>query len=227
MVPIQPDLELWNSSTETFFLQRTILFIFGTRPEAIKLSPLILRLRESPEDWRLQVCVTAQHRGMLDQVLDAFGIRPDYDLDIMQPGQTLFQSTSRILAALEPVFAAARPDLAFVQGDTTTTLCGAIGAFYAGVPVAHVEAGLRTGDLRQPFPEEINRVLHRAPGGSAFRGHQRGCATIWPRKGSWKTSGSRATPESTRCCTFATGWKTASSPRHRPSLCRRASGWSW
>jgi UDP-N-acetylglucosamine 2-epimerase (non-hydrolysing) len=103
--------------------------------------------------------VTAQHRGMLDQVLEAFGIRADYDLDIMQPGQTLFQSTARIMAALEGVFTAARPDLAMVQGDTTTTMCGALAAFYSGVPAAHVEAGLRTGDVRQPFPEEMNRIL--------------------------------------------------------------------
>lgn len=96
---------------------------------------------------------------MLDQVLTAFDIRPDYDLDVMLPGQTLFQSTSRIIAALESVFAAARPDLVFVQGDTTTTFCGALTAFYSAVSVAHVEAGLRTGDLRQPFPEESNRVL--------------------------------------------------------------------
>jgi UDP-N-acetylglucosamine 2-epimerase (non-hydrolysing) len=140
-------------------LQRTILFIFGTRPEAIKLSPLILRLRQSPDAYLVKVCVTAQHRGMLDQVLDAFGIRPDYDLDVMQPDQTLLQSTARIMAALEGVFAAARHDLVMVQGDTTTTLCGALAAFYRGVPVAHVEAGLRTGDVHQPFPEEMNRVL--------------------------------------------------------------------
>jgi UDP-N-acetylglucosamine 2-epimerase (non-hydrolysing) len=140
-------------------LQRTILFIFGTRPEAIKLSPLILHLRRSPGSYRVKVCVTAQHRHMLDQVLEVFGIRPDYDLDVMQAGQSLFQSTSRIVAALEEVFTAIRPDLAIVQGDTTTTLCGALAAFYSAVPVAHVEAGLRTGDVHQPFPEEMNRVL--------------------------------------------------------------------
>jgi UDP-N-acetylglucosamine 2-epimerase (non-hydrolysing) len=140
-------------------LTRTILFIFGTRPEAIKLSPLILYLRRFPEVYSVRVCVTAQHRGMLDQVLDAFGIHPDYDLDLMQSGQSLLQSASRIISALEPVFAGAKPDLVIVQGDTTTTFCGALAAFYSGVPVAHVEAGLRTGDLRQPFPEELNRVL--------------------------------------------------------------------
>ncbi len=140
-------------------LQRTILFIFGTRPEAIKLAALIRYLGRFPERYRVRVCVTAQHRAMLDQVLSAFGIRPDYDLDLMTPGQTLFESTSRIVAGLERVLGDCKPDLAMVQGDTTTTFCGALAAFYARVPVAHVEAGLRTGDLAQPFPEEANRAL--------------------------------------------------------------------
>lgn len=140
-------------------MRRTVLFIFGTRPEAIKLCPLLLKLRSFPELYSTKVCVTGQHRGMLDQVLAAFAVTPDYDLNVMTPGQTLFQSTARILQALEQPFAESKPDLAVVQGDTTTTLCGALGAFYSGVPVAHVEAGLRTGDLRQPFPEELNRVL--------------------------------------------------------------------
>jgi UDP-N-acetylglucosamine 2-epimerase (non-hydrolysing) len=140
-------------------LQRTVLFIFGTRPEAIKLCPLLLELRSFPDQYSTKVCVTAQHREMLDQVLAAFGVSPDYDLNVMAPGQTLFQSTARIMQALEQPFAASKPDLAVVQGDTTSTLCGALAAFYSGVPVAHVEAGLRTGDLHQPFPEELNRVL--------------------------------------------------------------------
>jgi UDP-N-acetylglucosamine 2-epimerase (non-hydrolysing) len=138
---------------------RKVLLILGTRPEAIKLAPLILHLKSRPAEFRTVVCVTAQHRGMLDQVLEIFHIQPDYDLDLMLPGQTLFQSTSRILAGLEPVFDAVQPDVAVVQGDTTTTLCGALAAFYNNVPVGHVEAGLRTGDPRQPFPEEMNRVL--------------------------------------------------------------------
>src|SRR6266567_7377218 len=136
-----------------------ILLIFGTRPEAIKLCPVIRSLREHPAQFDVKVCVTAQHREMLDQVLEAFEVKPHYDLDVMLPGQTLFESTSRILAGLEPVFKDERPDLAIVQGDTTTTLCGALASFYKDVPVAHVEAGLRTGDMRQPFPEEMNRVL--------------------------------------------------------------------
>ncbi len=136
-----------------------ILFIFGTRPEAIKLAPLALRLRRPGAKFVARVCVTAQHRDMLDQVLGIFGITPDHDLDLMLPGQSLFESTSRILARLEHVLEEERPDLIIVQGDTTTTLCGALAGFYGRVPVAHVEAGLRTGDLGQPFPEEMNRVV--------------------------------------------------------------------
>src|SRR6202451_527273 len=136
-----------------------ILLIFGTRPEAIKLCPVIRSLREHPTKFHVTVCVTAQHREMLDQVLEAFQVKPDHDLDRMLPGQTLFQSTARILAGLEPVLRAEKPAMVLVQGDTTTTLCGALAAFYSGIPVAHVEAGLRTHDMRQPFPEEMNRVL--------------------------------------------------------------------
>jgi UDP-N-acetylglucosamine 2-epimerase (non-hydrolysing) len=137
---------------------RVVLFVFGTRPEAIKLCPVVRHLRSRPE-YSVKVCVSAQHRALLDQVLAVFEVVPDYDLDIMQPNQTLSQSTSRILAALEPVFKSARPNIVLVQGDTTTTLCGALAGFYHHVPVGHVEAGLRTWDLSQPFPEEMNRVL--------------------------------------------------------------------
>lgn len=152
---------------------RKILVVFGTRPEAIKLCPVLLNLRQSAR-FLVRVCVTAQHRAMLDQVLTAFGVAPDYDLDLMRPGQTLTQVTARILAALEPVIGAEQPDMLLVQGDTATTLAGALAAFYQHVPVGHVEAGLRTGDLAQPFPEEMNRVvtsrlatLHFAPTASA------------------------------------------------------------
>lgn len=136
-----------------------ILFIFGTRPEAIKLCPLIRRLRAQPGEFQVRVCVTAQHRGMLDQVLEVFGVTPDFDLDLMQPGQTLSGLMARILAAIDPVLEAGRPDLVVVQGDTTTTLAGALAAFHRHIEVAHVEAGLRTGDSQSPFPEEMNRVL--------------------------------------------------------------------
>jgi|SRR5579872_815303 len=135
-----------------------ILFVLGTRPEAIKLSPVLLRLRQCA-DFEVKLCVTAQHRGMLDQVLKVFEVRPDHDLNVMQPGQTLAQSTSRMMAALEPVIRTEKPGMIVVQGDTTTTLCGALAAFYTRVPVAHVEAGLRTWDLLRPFPEEMNRIL--------------------------------------------------------------------
>jgi UDP-N-acetylglucosamine 2-epimerase (non-hydrolysing) len=138
---------------------RKVLFIFGTRPEAIKLCPVVQRLRQEPANFDVSVCATAQHRELLDQVLAIFGVTPNHDLNVMQAGQTLFQSTGRILAALEPVMAVERPDWVVVQGDTTTTLCGALAGFYARSRVAHVEAGLRTGDMCQPFPEEMNRVL--------------------------------------------------------------------
>ena len=135
------------------------LFVFGTRPEAIKLCPLILHLQDRRDSFDVRTVVTAQHRHMLDQVLTAFRVTPDYDLNLMTPGQTLAAASSRMLAALEPVYAEVRPDVVFVQGDTTTTLCGALAAFYSRIPIGHVEAGLRTGDMAQPFPEEMNRVL--------------------------------------------------------------------
>jgi UDP-N-acetylglucosamine 2-epimerase (non-hydrolysing) len=135
-----------------------ILFVFGTRPEAIKLCPTVACLKRNPE-FDVRVCVTAQHRGLLDQVLAAFQVKPDHDLDLMLPGQTLFQSTSRILTGLEPVLDAERPDMVLVQGDTTTTMAGALAAFYKRIAVGHIEAGLRTGDIYQPFPEEANRLL--------------------------------------------------------------------
>ena len=135
------------------------LCIFGTRPEAIKLCPLVRRLRSQADRFEVKVCVTAQHRDMLDQILDTFEVVPDYDLNLMQAGQTLSSLTARILSALEPVFAKEKPDLVLVQGDTTTTLAAALAAFYHRIEVGHVEAGLRTGDMGQPFPEEMNRVL--------------------------------------------------------------------
>jgi UDP-N-acetylglucosamine 2-epimerase (non-hydrolysing) len=135
---------------------RRLMFVFGTRPEAIKLGPVIA---ETTRSFDVRVCVTAQHREMLDQVLRVFGITAHHDLNVMQEGQTLAKTAGRMLAGLDGVIAAEKPDVVVVQGDTTTTLAGALAAFYAGVPVAHVEAGLRTGDRTQPFPEEMNRVL--------------------------------------------------------------------
>jgi UDP-N-acetylglucosamine 2-epimerase (non-hydrolysing) len=135
------------------------LFVFGTRPEAIKLCPVVLYMKARPNEFHVEVAVTAQHRQMLDQVLGVFGVIPDYDLNLMAPGQTLAGASSRILAAMEPVYASSKPDVVYVQGDTATTLCGALGAFYARIPVGHIEAGLRTFDLAEPFPEEMNRVV--------------------------------------------------------------------
>ena len=135
-----------------------VLTVFGTRPEAVKMAPVVQQLRAMP-GVETRVCVTAQHRQMLDQVLHLFELQPDYDLDVMRPGQTLAEVTSSVLQGLEPVLAAARPDWVLVQGDTTTTLAASLAAFYHGVRVGHVEAGLRTGNKQHPFPEEVNRRL--------------------------------------------------------------------
>lgn len=133
--------------------------VFGTRPEAIKMCPLVQELRRHPDTREPIVAVTAQHREMLDQVLDLFGIVPDYDLNIMQGGQTLYDVTTRALTGLKEVMEKARPDLVLVHGDTTTTFAGALAAYYLQIPVGHVEAGLRTGNKYSPFPEEMNRKL--------------------------------------------------------------------
>lgn len=136
-----------------------VLAIFGTRPEAIKMAPLIKELNSHPGKISCVVAVTAQHREMLDQVLRLFGISPQYDLNVMRPEQSLFEITERALAGLEKVIAGERPDLVLVHGDTTTTFVAALAAFYFQIPVGHVEAGLRTGNKYSPFPEEINRHL--------------------------------------------------------------------
>lgn len=136
-----------------------LLFIFGTRPEAIKLAPLIKEFQNHPEKFEVSVCVTAQHREMLDQVLNFFGITPNFDLNIMKPGQSLFDVTVAALKALEKVLDDFQPQLVFVQGDTTTAFIGALAAYYKKIKVAHIEAGLRSGNKYSPFPEEMNRVL--------------------------------------------------------------------
>ena len=147
-----------------------VLVAFGTRPEAIKLAPLLCRLAAAPDRFRTVVCVTAQHREMLDQVLEFFAVRPDRDLDLMRPDQSLPDLTAAALRGMTAVLADEWPDVVVVQGDTTTTMATALAAFYARVPLAHVEAGLRTGDRSAPFPEEVNRRvtslladLHFAP----------------------------------------------------------------
>lgn len=136
-----------------------VMAVFGTRPEAIKMCPLILAMKKYPDYIEPVVAVTAQHREMLDQVLHLFGVTPDYDLNIMTVGQTLYDVTGRALSGLAEVLAGEKPDLVLVHGDTTTTFVGALAAFYAQTPVGHVEAGLRTGDKYSPFPEEMNRRL--------------------------------------------------------------------
>jgi len=135
-----------------------VLSVFGTRPEAIKMAPVVKALETAP-DIESRVCVTAQHREMLDQVLDLFDIEPDYDLNLMRPGQTLSGLSSRILDGLTPVLSEFQPDLVLVHGDTTTTFIATLCAFYNNIPVGHVEAGLRTGNLQSPWPEEANRRL--------------------------------------------------------------------
>ena len=137
---------------------KKIMTIFGTRPEAIKMAPLVSELKNDPELQPI-VVVTAQHREMLDSVLETFDITPDYDLNIMKQGQTLSEVTSRVLGGLESVIQEAKPDMILVHGDTTTTFAGSLAAFYNEVAIGHVEAGLRTWNKYSPFPEEMNRQM--------------------------------------------------------------------
>lgn len=140
-------------------MRKKIMLVFGTRPEAIKMAPLYHVLKACPEQFETQVCVTAQHRQMLDQVLRVFEITPDIDLNLMKNGQDLFDVTSSVLFGMRDVLRQHRPDALLVHGDTTTSLGAAIAGFYAGIPIGHVEAGLRTHDLNAPFPEEFNRQV--------------------------------------------------------------------
>jgi UDP-N-acetylglucosamine 2-epimerase (non-hydrolysing) len=140
-------------------IKKKIILVFGTRPEAIKMAPLVRRLQEEPNRFDVLVCVTGQHREMLDQVLRVFEITPDIDLNVMKQGQDLYDVTSAILMGMREVFAKHQPDVVLVHGDTTTTFATAVAAFYSGVPVGQVEAGLRTYDLHAPFPEEFNRQV--------------------------------------------------------------------
>ena len=136
-----------------------VMTVFGTRPEAIKMAPVVLELKKHQDEIETVVAVTAQHRQMLDQVLHLFKIKPDYDLDIMSQGQTLYDITSRAMNGLKEVLEKEKPDLVLVHGDTTTTFAGALASYYSQTAVGHVEAGLRTGDIYSPFPEEMNRKL--------------------------------------------------------------------
>lgn len=138
---------------------KKIMLVFGTRPEAIKMAPLVKELLKYPEDFKTLVCVTGQHRQMLDQVLDLFEITPDYDLNIMKQGQDLYDVTSRVLTGMRDVLKDAQPDIVLVHGDTTTSTAAALAAFYQQIPVGHVEAGLRTHNIYSPWPEEMNRQI--------------------------------------------------------------------
>lgn len=138
---------------------KTVMLVFGTRPEAIKMAPLVKAFQAASDSFRTLVCVTGQHREMLDQVLHIFDIQPDYDLNIMKQGQDLYDVTSRVLLGLREVLKEAHPDVVLVHGDTTTSTAAALAAFYAQIPVGHVEAGLRTHNIYSPWPEEMNRQL--------------------------------------------------------------------
>ncbi len=137
----------------------TTLFVFGTRPEAIKMAPLVKEFQKHKSIFETKVCITAQHREMLDQVLSFFEIEPDYDLDLMKPNQNLYSLTADIITGLKPILEEFKPDYVYVHGDTTTTMASSIAAFYSGAKVCHVEAGLRTFNKRSPFPEEVNRSI--------------------------------------------------------------------
>jgi len=138
---------------------KKVLLVFGTRPEAIKMAPLVKEFQKSTNDFETKVCVTAQHREMLDQVLDLFEIVPDYDLNLMKPGQDLYDITSNVLLGMKEVLSDFKPDIVLVHGDTTTTSAASLSAFYQQIKIGHVEAGLRTGDLLSPWPEEANRQI--------------------------------------------------------------------
>jgi UDP-N-acetylglucosamine 2-epimerase (non-hydrolysing) len=138
---------------------KRVLLVFGTRPEAIKMCPLVKEFQKYPEDFQTLVCVTGQHREMLDQVLQIFDVKPDFDLNIMKQGQDLYDVTSRVLVGMRDVLAEANPDVVLVHGDTTTSMAAAMAAFYRQIPVGHVEAGLRTHNIYSPWPEEMNRQI--------------------------------------------------------------------
>lgn len=138
---------------------KKIMLVFGTRPEAIKMAPLVKEFQKHPDKFQTIVCVTGQHRQMLDQVLEIFDIRPDFDLDIMKQGQDLYDVTARVLTGMRDVLAEANPDVVLVHGDTTTSTAAALAAFYQQIPVGHVEAGLRTHNIYSPWPEEMNRQI--------------------------------------------------------------------
>lgn len=138
---------------------KTVMLVFGTRPEAIKMCPLVMAFKSVPNEFRTVVCVTGQHREMLDQVLKIFNVKPDYDMNIMKYGQDLYEVTSNVIMGLRDILRIAKPDVVLVHGDTTTSAAAALAAFYSHIPVGHIEAGLRTHNIYSPWPEEINRQI--------------------------------------------------------------------
>jgi UDP-N-acetylglucosamine 2-epimerase (non-hydrolysing) len=156
-IPI--NISLNNNYVHIINMKKKNLIVFGTRPEAIKMAPLVKEFLKNSDKFETKVCVTAQHREMLDQVLDFFDITPDYDLDLMKPNQNLYSLTGDIINGLKPILEEFKPDFVFVHGDTTTTMATSIASFYSGAKVCHVEAGLRTHDKWSPFPEEVNRQV--------------------------------------------------------------------
>lgn len=144
---------------QIIFNMKTIMLVFGTRPEAIKMCPLVKEFQKHTDEFKTVVCVTGQHREMLDQVLAIFNVKPDFDLNIMNQGQDLYDVTARVLTGMRDVFKECKPDVVLVHGDTTTSTAGALAAFYAQIPVGHVEAGLRTHNIYSPWPEEMNRQI--------------------------------------------------------------------
>ena len=138
---------------------KKIMLVFGTRPEAIKMAPLVKEFQKNKDNFQTIVCVTGQHREMLDQVLNIFEIKPDYDLNIMKQGQDLYDVTARVLLGMRDVLKESKPDVVLVHGDTTTSTAAALAAFYQQIPVGHVEAGLRTNNIYSPWPEEMNRQI--------------------------------------------------------------------
>lgn len=138
---------------------KKVMLVFGTRPEAIKMAPLVKEFQKYPDKFQTIICVTGQHREMLDQVLNLFDIKPDYDLNIMKPGQDLYDITAKVLVGMRDILTEAYPDIVLVHGDTTTSTASALAAFYKQIPVAHIEAGLRTHNIHSPWPEEMNRLI--------------------------------------------------------------------
>lgn len=150
---------------------KKIMLVFGTRPEAIKMAPLVKKFQEQSDRIETVVCVTGQHRQMLDQVLDLFEIKPDFDLNIMKAGQDLYDVTSRVLLGMRDVLKEVKPDVVLVHGDTTTSTAAALAAFYQQIPVGHVEAGLRTHNIYSPWPEEMNRLITGRIASISFRAY--------------------------------------------------------